>query len=141
MANILVIDDEELIRRYIRSLLEDSGHRLVFARNGQEAGRFARSHRFDVIIVDMIMPEKEGIETILDFRRAMPEAKIIAISGGGRTQNLDFLQIARQVGATEVLRKPFVQKQMLDAVGRCLGLGPAAVPAQRAASTRALEVS
>lgn len=120
MANILVIDDEELIRRYIHSALEDSGHRLVMARNGLEAGRLARLHRFDVVIVDMIMPEKEGIETIIDFRRTMPEAKIIAISGGGRSQNLDFLQIARKVGASEVLRKPFVHKQIVDAIGHCL---------------------
>ncbi|MBI1208924.1 MAG: response regulator [Azospirillum sp.] len=120
MADILIVDDEDLIRRTIRLTLQDSGHRLALARNGQDAETLARSHHFDVVIVDMIMPEKDGIETILDFRRLMPGAKIIAISGGGRVHNFDFLEIARQVGASQVLRKPFVKREILNAVNLCL---------------------
>lgn len=123
MADILIIDDEGPVRRTIEAMLDDSGHSSHFARNGREAELLARSHHFDVAIVDIIMPEKDGIETIIDFRRDRPALKIIAMSGGGRLMNLEFLKIARQFGAMQALRKPFVRKDLMQAVDRCLAIG------------------
>ena len=106
MQKILVIDDNVVVRNTIVQLLEGEGYQVVSAEDGRRGLNVFRAEKPDLVITDIIMPEKEGIETIRDIRDACPNAKIIAISGGGRIGNTDFLRIARQLGASDVISKP-----------------------------------
>jgi DNA-binding response OmpR family regulator len=117
---ILVIDDEELIRLQIRNALEMEGFTVYEAANGNEGlTRIALSVP-DVVITDILMPDKEGIETILELRRLHPTVRIIAISGGGRTGNKDFLRTAKHLGADRTLAKPFGLAELLRLVREVL---------------------
>ncbi len=110
---ILVIDDEQLIRLQVRTALELEGFIVHEAANGNEGlTRIALSVP-DVVITDILMPDKEGIETILELRRRYPSIRIIAISGGGRTGNKDFLRTAKYLGADRTLAKPFALAELL----------------------------
>ena len=121
MQQILVIDDDVLVRSTISRILERKGYEVLAADDGAQGLSMFERHHPDLVITDIIMPEKEGIETIREIRRLSPEIKIIAISGGGRLGNFDFLDIATQFGAAEVLGKPFDAADLLDRVDRCLG--------------------
>lgn len=127
MARILVIDDEELARFTVREILESAGHEVVEARDGVEGLALQRAQGCDLVVTDVIMPRKEGVEMIIEMRQEHPSLKIIAISGGGRTRNLDFLKLAKEFGADKVLPKPFSADDLIGAVRECLlaGLKPA----------------
>jgi DNA-binding NtrC family response regulator len=120
MARILIIDDDEQMRLMLQQMLTRAGHRVDPAANGLEGLALYRSHPADLIITDLIMPEKEGLETIIEFRREFPLAKIIAISGGGRVGSMDFLPLARRLGAARTLAKPFEREQLVEAVEEVL---------------------
>ncbi len=120
MARILVIDDEELVRFTLKQALEKAGHEVVEAADGNDGIAVCRRSPVDLIITDIIMPEKEGIETIVELRRDDPDVKIIAISGGGRIGTKDYLELAQRFGARQVLRKPFGRQELLDAVQETL---------------------
>ena len=92
MARILIIDDEEKFRKMLRQMLERAGHEVVEAPDGKEGVKLYREKLTDLIITDIFMPEKEGIQTIKELKRDFPEAKIIAISGGGRNGLFYFLK-------------------------------------------------
>jgi len=116
MTRILVIDDEELARFTIREILETADFEVDEAENGRVGVDKQKATPFDLIITDIIMPEKEGVETIIDLKQEFPDLKIIAISGGGRTRNLDFLKLSERFGAAKILAKPFTEGQLLEAV-------------------------
>lgn len=120
MARILIVDDEELVRLTIRQFLERAGHEVTEAGNGNEGLRQVEAVRPDLVISDIIMPDREGIETIHKIRQDHPGIKIIAISGGGRIGTTDFLEIAAKVGADRTLAKPFTRDTLLQAVNDCL---------------------
>ncbi|WP_316976968.1 response regulator [Shumkonia mesophila] len=120
MARVLVIDDEELARFTMREILEAAGHAVEEAKNGAQGISLQRSQQFDIVITDIIMPEKEGVQTIIELQRDFPTLPIVAISGGGRTRNLDFLKLAQQYGARKILPKPFSEEDLLNAVEDCL---------------------
>jgi len=120
MARILIIDDEDELRSMLRRMLEQAGHEVTEAVNGAEGIELYERDRPDLIITDIIMPEKEGVETIIALRRADPDLPIIAISGGGRLEATDFLPMARKLGARRTLSKPFRRDQLLEAVDECL---------------------
>jgi len=120
MARILVVDDEELARFTIRDILETAGHEVDEATNGNEAISSQTADPFDLIITDIVMPEKEGVETIIELKRDYPDLKIIAISGGGRTKNVDYLKLADEFGADKILAKPFSEEELLERVDACL---------------------
>ena len=88
--------------------------------NGVEALASQSAGPFDLIITDIIMPEKEGVETIIELKKLHPSPKNIAISGGGRTRNLDFLKLAEEFGADSVLAKPFSEDELMEHVNACL---------------------
>ena len=123
MAKILVIDDDPMVRDTVIQILEDKGHQVVSAEDGRRGVALFRSQRPNLVITDIIMPEQEGIQTILEIRRLEPKAKIIAISGGGRMGNADFLAIARRLGADHGLTKPFDPEELTDRVRVCLAGG------------------
>jgi CheY-like chemotaxis protein len=124
MARILVVDDEEPARFTIRDMLESAGHEVDEATNGNEAISSQSANPFHLIITDIIMPEKGGMKTIIELKRDYPDLKIIAITGGGQTKDLDFvctiLKRAYGFGADKILAKPFSKEQLLERVNDCL---------------------
>jgi DNA-binding NtrC family response regulator len=120
MAKILVIDDETLLAKSLSIILTKAGHTVMTAENGQIGlAMFASAHP-DLVITDIIMPVADGIETIQALRAQAPNLPVIAISGGGRTKNIDFLRVARKLGSSATLDKPFTKEQLLTAVTTCL---------------------
>jgi DNA-binding response OmpR family regulator len=117
---VLVIDDEQLIRLQVRAALEQDGFVVHEAANGNEGLTRIAVTAPDVVITDILMPDKEGIETILELRRHYPSIRIIAISGGGRTGNKDFLRTAKHLGADRTLAKPFALGELLRMVREVL---------------------
>ena len=107
MARILVIDDDDAIRFSLKLALEDADHQVEDAANGVEGMTRFRTNPADLVITDIFMPEKEGLETIDEIKRSYPQTKIIAMSGGGRMNPEDYLEIAKRVGADRSLFKPF----------------------------------
>jgi DNA-binding response OmpR family regulator len=116
MAKILIVDDEEQLRDVLKTVLQDAGHDVVEASNGNVALEQFRQTPTDLIITDIVMPDKEGLETIIDFRRMYPQVKIIAMSGGGRNSPQDYLDMAKKLGAAEVIAKPFSIDDFLRSV-------------------------
>lgn len=120
MAEILVVDDEHLLRSTLRHTLEAAGHVVREAANGVEAIDAIKRQRPALVVMDILMPEKEGIETILDIRRQFGEIKIIAMSGGGRVGDMAFLAVAEKLGADRIIAKPFSRDQLMSAVNALL---------------------
>jgi CheY-like chemotaxis protein len=121
MAVLLVIDDDAGMRKLMVRTLSDSKHQVLEAENGREGLRMMDEHKPDVVITDILMPQKEGIETIREVQERAPDTKIIAISGGGASHNLMFLDVARAFGADAVLAKPFRPAELVDTVAQVLG--------------------
>ena len=117
-TNILVIDDQLEVRTILVKMLESGGYQAVSASNGEEGLRIYRSGQFDLIITDIIMPEKEGLETIMAIKRQDKRIKIIAISGFVETP---YLESARLLGADRILTKPCSRQRLLDTVHELLG--------------------
>ena len=115
---ILVIDDDCLVRYTLSRILSSSGYEVVTASDGLRGMTVLHNEHPDVVITDIIMPEQEGIDTILQIRRARPHVKIIAISGGGRIRNIDFLKMASSLGADDVIPKPFEADELLSRLSR-----------------------
>jgi len=121
MARILVIEDEPHVQEVVKQFLELAGHQVAVASNGQEGIRACRERPFDLIVTDLIMPVKDGIETILDLKTEFPEIKAIAISGGGLVGPETYLELAESFGANRLLKKPFKKEDLLEAVNDVLG--------------------
>lgn len=120
MAKILVLDDEPSILIMIKKMLEKAGHQVDVALNGNEGMKLFDQNKPDLLITDIIMPEKEGLETIFELRKKYPDLKIIAISGGGRISPEGYLPGAKLLGADMVFQKPLIQKEFLEAVSSLL---------------------
>ena len=121
---ILVIDDDDLVRETLRRALETAGFQVVEAADGRQGTRLYRSDPVDLVITDLLMPVKEGIETIRELRQINADAKIIAISGGGRAGAVDFLGMAKKLGADRVIAKSFRPADLIDAVRAVLDGAP-----------------
>ncbi len=113
---ILVIDDERAVRELLRDVLEPAGYEVLEAPNGRVGILLHKARRADLVVMDMLMPEKDGIETILDLREEFPNLKILAMSGGGALGSLQPLLDARRFGAVRTIRKPFHTEGILTAV-------------------------
>ncbi|MCE1272919.1 MAG: response regulator [Chlorobiaceae bacterium] len=112
--NILVIDDDAAVRKFIATTLKRENHTIFEAENGTEGILMLQQERdIAVIITDLIMPEKEGIETIMEVRKMNPSIKIIAISGGGKVGPENYLVLADALGANATLKKPFSGQELL----------------------------
>ena len=120
MARIYVFDDEPSILLMIKKMLEKAGHEVDIALNGKEGVELFKKNIPDLLITDIIMPEKEGLETIFELRRKYPELKIIAISGGGRIGPDGYLPGAKLLGADMTFQKPLDQKEFLQAISLLL---------------------
>ncbi len=120
MAHILVIDDEVQIRDVLRTVLERVGYTVTEAGDGIEGIRIFAEGDIDLVVTDIIMPEKGGIDTIMDLRKDFPDIKIIAISGGGMCGDVSYLDMALGVGANRAIGKPFVLDDFLESVEELL---------------------
>ena len=116
MARILLIDDDEQVLDMLYESLTREGYDVLRASNGEKGLRLYRQKPVDLIITDIIMPEKEGIETIIELRRDFPDVKIIAMSGGGRIGTKDYLHLAKIFGVQRTFTKPVAREQLLDAI-------------------------
>ena len=120
MCKILLVDDDESFRKMIRLTLLKLGYDVTEAANGKQARQAFAAGPVDVLLTDLIMPDQEGLETIQEFRHAHPTVKIIAMSGGGRINAVDFLKIARMMGAQQTLAKPFSNQELSMAIENVL---------------------
>ncbi len=116
---ILVIDDDEMVNSAICQLLTHHGYDVVSATNGNEGLDTFNKMKVDLVITDIVMPEKEGIETILELKQIDNSIPIISISGGGRLQG-QYLDLSKVVGVQKAISKPFKQAVLLEAVQELL---------------------
>lgn len=122
MATILFIDDEDSVRRLTQVALERAGYRVLIAESGQHGLRLLEHQEVDLILVDIFMPDMDGLEVIQLLRKSRPLSKIIATSGGSGDGN--YLDTAKYLGAQDTLMKPFSLQELLDAVATQLRLRP-----------------
>jgi DNA-binding response OmpR family regulator len=120
MPHILIIDDDARMRDVLFEMMDLEGYTASVADNGLTAQKLLESHTFDCVITDIVMPEKEGLETILYLRKNWPGTPIIAISGGARIKPESYLDMALQFGARFAFAKPFVHGELVAAVKKCL---------------------
>jgi YesN/AraC family two-component response regulator len=116
MNSILIIDDEAPIRSMLRLILEREGYQVIEAPDGVEGIRHYRQQPTDLIITDLIMPNKDGIGMIIDLKKEYPDINIIAMSGGGLNKPDGYLKGAKQLGAKHTLSKPIDREELLRAV-------------------------
>lgn len=113
-TKILVIEDDALTRLTLCNIFGRMNYATIEASNGIAGMQMFRQEKPDIVVTDLLMPDKEGLETITEIRALDPYVKIIAMSGGGSTHNLDFLQLARKFGANYTLSKPFRPTDILE---------------------------
>ncbi|THB77817.1 MAG: response regulator [Desulfobulbaceae bacterium] len=113
---ILVIEDDQQVRKLFQVKLSRLGYVVDEASDGNEGLSSCQKNRYDLVITDLVMPEKEGIETIIELKKDYSDIKIIAISGGGRLDPSNYLNIAKKLGANRVFTKPVEWDQMIEAV-------------------------
>ncbi|MCD6201660.1 MAG: response regulator [Bacteroidales bacterium] len=121
MEKILLIEDDKDFSEMLSLMLEREGYAVERAENGIEGLQMIEKDTFDLVITDIIMPEKEGLETIMEIRQLKPESKIVAISGGGRSAAGSYLKTAEYFGAIKAFQKPFDKTDFLVAVKNILG--------------------
>jgi DNA-binding response OmpR family regulator len=121
MKHILIIDDDADLRTTLAKVLRDAGYRVSQAADGELGLAQFYSLEPDLVLTDLVMPVKEGIEVITEIRRTHPHAKIIAMSSGGQRGNTVYLQLAQKLGANRKLEKPFSMQDLLAAVHEVLG--------------------
>jgi DNA-binding response OmpR family regulator len=117
---ILVIEDDFAVRELILQTLSRAGYQVIAAGDGVEGLSLFREKNPALVITDIVMPQKEGLQTIIELRQESPGVKVIAMSGGGRYCNADYLKLARKFGAARTVSKPFMREEMLTAVRELL---------------------
>jgi CheY-like chemotaxis protein len=110
---VLVIEDNADLRNLVRLALEGAGHEVLTATHGQEGLAYLNGHPVDAVVTDLFMPEMDGIEVIAALRRQFPGVKVVAMSG---RPGVDYLTVAKELGAARILRKPFEMDDLLSAV-------------------------
>lgn len=116
MPSVLVVDDEDQIRQLIRETLEQAGYDVEEASNGKQGLERYRAKPADLVIMDILMPDQDGLESIMTLRREFPASRVIAITGGSDMIGiLNFLDVAKMLGARRTLQKPFDMQTLLDA--------------------------
>lgn len=119
---ILIIDDEELMRLMLIELFKSKGIEAQGASNGIDGLDVLSKESFDLVLTDLVMPEKEGVETIKEIRKLYPNIKIVAMSGGGRLDGVDYLEIASALGADRTFHKPFDRVELIAEIKKLLSV-------------------
>ncbi len=121
MSRILIIDDDPSIRSVFKRYLEGHGYEVEVATDGSKGLDIIRSHAPDLVVTDVMMPEKDGLEVVLELRKLDPDLPVIAISGGMRMAPMDFLPMIKKFGACKVFYKPVELEELLAAIRNQLG--------------------
>lgn len=116
---IVVADDDPLVQHSCKHLLEAAGYKVALATTGAEAIQALEKSNVSAVLVDVFMPDMDGIETLLSIKRQSPTISVIVMTGGGARGRMDFLDCATRLGADEVVQKPFTAEQLVAAVKRC----------------------
>lgn len=119
-STILVIDDDVQLRGFLREVLDQAGYQVLEAGNGNEGSELFARHGPDLVLTDIVMPEKEGMELIMELRRDHPNLPIIAMSGGNAGFSGSYLTVASKLGASATLAKPFTASHLLTAIEQLL---------------------
>jgi DNA-binding response OmpR family regulator len=120
-SKVLVVDDDPGMIEFARDALMAEGFEVISASNGEQGLRLIKSDPVDLIIIDILMPVKDGLETIMELRKAQKVPKVIAMSGGGSFHLANALTWAEKLGAQSTLRKPFTPDELVAAVRQTLG--------------------
>ena len=120
LSKVLVVDDDEELCSLLQEVLREASYEVQCAGDGKVAMALFLEHAPDLVVLDLIMPTQEGLETILQMRRINPAAKIIAISGGGHVAAKDYLALAERLGAKRTLTKPYTPQEILAAIKEVL---------------------
>ena len=121
MARILVIDDDPDIRETVRRTLESRGHTVDLAKDGRAGIAALAQHAPDLVITDVFMPDQDGIETLIELRKAFPNLRVIAMSGGNTGGLISLLDDMEGLGANASIPKPFTPKELIATVNSVLG--------------------
>ena len=124
MSRILVIDDESLLRSTVVTILTREGFSVEEASDGQAGIAMCHKNPPDVVITDIFMPNRDGIEVVMELKRSCPRTKIIAMTGGGQMHMIEVASAAKHLGAVHILHKPFERESRLAAVSAALGTPP-----------------
>ena len=124
MTDVLIIDDEPLIRDVLRQALEEHNFNVFEAADGRIGLQEFTAHRPPLVITDIVMPDMDGLEVVVELKKLDPHVRVLAISGGGRVVNRDYLPTALELGADDVLWKPFDDAQLIEAVNGLMAKRP-----------------
>ena len=116
MESLLIIDDDEQIRLLLKELLVNEGYTVFEAEDGDKGMSLCRMQEIQLVIIDVFMPKKDGLETIRELHDAFPSIKVLAMSGGYFADSIDVLHMAKKLGATQILEKPFALEKFLETV-------------------------
>lgn len=121
MARILVVDDDAEIRDTLKKFLGRVGYDVEVAGDGKIANQRLAEGDFDLMITDIVMPNQDGVENIMQARKNHPDMRVIAMSGGGYVQTKTYLKVAESLGADAVFQKPFRSQEMLAKIRELIG--------------------
>jgi DNA-binding NtrC family response regulator len=116
IASILVVDDEEDVRDVLQGILESADYRVTTAADGHEASKCLAAETFSIVLTDLLMPDRDGIEVVGELRKKYPGTPVIVMSGGGRMRHVEYLKMAKTFGAHAVLEKPFKSELLLSTI-------------------------
>src|SRR5208337_2316151 len=116
MKRIVIIEDDIIIRESLKEILELNSYQVLAIDSGLELMKRVIEFKPDILITDIIMPDKDGIEVIIEAKKTLPNIILIAISGGGRIDSESYLNTAKYLGADATLKKPFTHEQLLDII-------------------------
>ena len=123
--SILVADDDDSIRLLVQRLLKDAGHAVITVGSAREACDAMTRQPFDLVVTDILMPDGDGIDLITEVKKAQPQARVLAMSGGGRyVEGSDCLKLSKGVGEHEVVMKPFTAEQFKVAIETAVAAVP-----------------
>jgi DNA-binding response OmpR family regulator len=118
LPRILLVDDDPLVRASLAEVLSESGYDVAEAMDGSDGLKALERAAFDLVVLDILMPERDGLETIREIRKKWATLPVLAISGGDRTGWCDHLHMAASFGADDTMSKPFLSSDLLVRVGR-----------------------
>ena len=136
MSHILIVDDEPSVRLLVGRLLLAQGHRVTETAGGREAVTAFQAGTVDLVVLDILMPEMDGLQTLKALHKINPEVRVVAMSSGGLLDSPLYLRIAQLMGATQALEKPFSADQLLRTIDSALGSRPEKTPDDAAVADR-----
>jgi CheY-like chemotaxis protein len=111
---LLIADDDHLVQMTYKHVFEEAGHTTGLASDGRETIAYLEKHAVDTVFLDVFMPDKDGLETLIEIKRRFPAVRVIVMSGGGMNQRYDILNVASKFGADGIVRKPVSSRELLD---------------------------